>query len=127
MTNDERIPNDKTECQSGASSYLSFGLGYPFVIPRSGQGEAGFDGAAGGAFQAADAAGDVDLLVHFHAHRTAAAAEVALDAFLGIEPEMEQAEPVEQREQTAQRTKNAAPRTVNEKRGGEEEPAECPS
>ena len=84
------------------------------------QGEARFDRAAGGAFEAADAAGHVHLLVHLHPHRTAAAAEIALDTFLGIEAKMEQAEPVEQREETAQRTKNAAPWTMNEQGGGEE-------
>ena len=60
------------------------------------QGKTRLDGAASRAFQAADAAGDVDGLIHFHAHRAAATAEVAFDAFLGIEPEMEQAETVEE-------------------------------
>ena len=60
------------------------------------QGEAWLDGAAGGAFEAADAAGHVDGLIHLHPHRTAAAAEVALDAFFRIEPEVKQAEPVEE-------------------------------
>ena len=91
------------------------------------QGKAGFNGAAGGAFEAADAAGHVDFLVHFHAHRTAAAAEVAFHAFLGIEPEMKQAEPVEQRQQTAERTKNPAPRPVNEQARRRRTPAKCRS
>jgi hypothetical protein len=84
-----------------------------------GQGEARFNRAASRAFEAADATGHVDFLVHLHAHRAAAAAEVSLDAFLRIEPEVEQAEPVEQCEQTAERTKHPAPRTMNEQRGGE--------
>ena len=59
-------------------------------------------------------------MVHLHAHLATAAAEVALDTFLGIEPEMKQAETVEEREQSAERTKNPAPRTMNEKCGGQE-------
>ena len=59
------------------------------------QGKARFQGAAGGAFETPDAAGDVYFFVYLHSHRAAAAAQIALDAFLGIEPQVEQAEAVE--------------------------------
>jgi hypothetical protein len=85
-----------------------------------GEGEARLDGAAGGAFEAADAAGNVDGLIHFHTHRAAAAAEVAFHALPRIEPEMKQAEPVEKRKQPAKRTEYPAPRAMDEKRGAKE-------
>src|ERR1039458_8021474 len=83
-------------------------------------GEAGFQRPAGAAFQAADAAGHVHLLIHVYPHRTAAAAEIALDALAGLEAKVEQAEPVEQGQQPAQGTEDAAPRTVDEERRGKE-------
>src|SRR5512135_1569069 len=89
---------------------LAFGL----VFLR--QGEARLNRAAGGAFEATDAAGHVHLPVHLHTHRTAAAAEIALDAFLGIVAEMKQADPVEQRQKTPERTKHPAPRAMNKER-----------
>ena len=73
-----------------------------------------FNGAARRAFQTTDAAGHVHLLVHFHAHRAAAAAKIAFHAFLGIVSQVKQAEPVEQSEQPAERTENPAPRPMNE-------------
>ena len=59
-------------------------------------------------------------MVHLHAHLATAAAEVALDTFLGIKTEMEKAEAIEQRQQPAQRTENAAPGAVDEEGRGEE-------
>src|ERR1035441_6315875 len=58
-------------------------------------GEAGLQRPAGAAFQAADATRDVHLQVHVDTHRTAAAAEVALDTLAGLEAKVEQTEPVE--------------------------------
>src|ERR1035438_8589805 len=87
-----------------------------FGGPRSvvlGKGETGLQRAAGRTLQAADAAGDIDPLVHFNPHLAARAAEVALDTLFGVEPEVEEAEAVAQREETAQGTENPAPWAVN--------------
>src|ERR1017187_3362832 len=60
-----------------------------------GNGEARLERSASAAFQAADAAGYVDLLIHVHPHWAPAAAEIALDTFPGVETQVEQAEAIE--------------------------------
>jgi hypothetical protein len=52
-------------------------------------GEAGFEPAAGAAFHATNEAGDFCRLVHVDAHRAAATAEVALDAFIGVKTQVD--------------------------------------
>src|ERR1017187_8274531 len=100
-------PNGKVFVMPSPEIFSSRRLGRLWILLR--QREARFNGAAGGAFEAADAAGDVDGLIHFHAHRAAAAAEVAFHALLRVEPEMKQAEPGEEREESSERTQHPAP------------------
>ena len=88
------------------------------AAPGPRQRETRFEGAASRAFQAPHTARNVHLLVHFHPRRTTTPAEVALDAFPGVEAKMKQAEPVEEGQQAAQRAENPAPGSVKEEGGG---------
>lgn len=64
----------------------------------------GFYSSTFDTLEATDAVRCIELLIDFYSHAATTPTEIALDAFLGSEPQVKKAESVEKSQKTAQRT-----------------------